>query len=192
MGGQIEPNGREFLGQLFHRHPVTLVRQFDCILGKAGFIAKHRNLIVISRLHFALGNGDDFIDIFKHDFAVGRQAIKGACPHKVFKQAFIDRTAVDARCKISKVLERTVCFAFGHQAFHGGIANISDRGQCITDFPAAFVVFDREGNLRIVDAWRQNFDFKPFDFLFKHRKFFGVVHIKRHQRGHEFDRVVGF
>ena len=191
MGRQIKSDGREFLGQFFHRHPVTLIRQFDRVLGKGAFITKHRNLIVIARLHFALGNGDDFINMLQHDFAVGCQTVQRTGTDKVFKQAFVDCAAIDARCKIGKVFKRPVGFALGNQAFHRRIADIADCRQCIADFTAALVVFDREGDLRMVDAGRQNFDFQPFDFLLEHRKFFGVVHIKRHQRGHEFDRIVG-
>ncbi len=128
--------------------------------------------------------------MLEHDLAVCRQAIKRACPHKVFKQPFIDRTAIDARCKIGQVPERTIGLALRHKAFHCRITNVAHGRQCITDFAHPIMIFDRKRHLRIIDAGRQDFDAKAFDLLLENRKFFGVVHIKRHQRGHEFDRII--
>ena len=145
---------------------------------------------------FIVGNAgvaEQHLNGVEHLAPVGTKAVEGPGPDQVFHLALVDRVGVEALGEVEQVLEGAVGPASPDQSFHGRFADVLDRRQGVTDssFVPTVAPFDHKDGVRGIDVRPQKLDSHLPEFLMEDAQFVRIAHFQGHQRGHEFNRVVG-
>ena len=188
MAGQVKADGRQFGIETLGRGPgIGLGQARPLELGLLATTAKQAGLGALALLGGMLGHRDQGFRRGHDTGPVRIETVKGAGLGEVFKGALVDLARIDAFGEIVKIAEWPVGGAFLDDVFHGHKADIADRSEGKADRP----LLDREIGLGGIHVRRPHVQLHAPHFLEEGGQLVGIGGIQRHQRRHEFDRVVG-